>query len=112
VDWWQILLAGVPSLFSGILLYEWEQQRKRIKEQENEKEVRNEALVKGVQALLRDRLISGMETCLERGYAPINTVEIIGSMYAAYCDLGGNGIVSGIYQRFISLPHHKLPEDS
>jgi hypothetical protein len=49
VDWWQILLAGVPSLFSGILLYEWEQQRKRIKEQENEKEVRNEALVKGVQ---------------------------------------------------------------
>lgn len=56
MDWWQILLAGVPSLFSGILLYEWKQQRKRIKEQEDEKEVRNEALVKGVQALLRDVL--------------------------------------------------------
>ena len=83
MDWWQILLAGVPSLFSGILLYEWKQQRKRIKEQEDEKEVRNEALVKGVQALLRDRLIT---------------------------DLGGNGIVSGIYKRFSSLPH-KLPDD-
>lgn len=93
-------------------MYEWGQQRKRIKEQENEKEVRNEALVKGVQALLRDRLITGMETCLDKGYAPINTVEIMGSMYAAYCNLGGNGIVSGIYQRFVSLPHHKLPEDS
>ena len=93
-------------------MYEWEQQRKRIKEQGNEKEVRNEALVKGVQALLRDRLITGMETCLDKGYAPINTVEIMGSMYAAYCNLGGNGIVSGIYQRFVSLPHHKLPEDS
>ena len=110
MDWWQILLAGVPSLFSGILLYEWKQQRKRIKEQEDEKEVRNEALVKGVQALLRDRLITGMETCLKKGYAPINTVEIMGSMYAAYCDLGGNGIVSGIYKRFSSLPH-KLPDD-
>ena len=97
MDWWQILLAGVPSLFSGILLYEWKQQRKRIKEQEDEKEVRNEALVKGVQALLRDRLITGMETCLEKGYA-------------AYCDLGGNGIVSGISKRFSSLPH-KLPDD-
>lgn len=110
MDWWQILLAGVPSLFSGILLYEWKQQRKRIKDQEDEKEVRNEAFVKGVQALLRDRLITGMETCLEKGYAPINTVEIMGSMYAAYCDLGGNGIVSGIYKRFSSLPH-KLPDD-
>lgn len=110
MDWWQILLAGVPSLFSGILLYEWKQQRKRIKEQEDEKEVRNGALVKGVQALLRDRLITGMETCLEKGYAPINTVEIMGSMYAAYCDFGGNGIVSGIYKRFSSLPHN-LPDD-
>ena len=104
MDWWQILLAGVPSLFSGILLYEWKQQRKRIKEQEIEKQIRNESLVK------RDRLITGMETCLEKGYAPINTVEIMGSMYAAYCDLGGNGIVSGIYKRFSSLPH-KLPDD-
>lgn len=111
MDWWQILLAGVPSLLSGILLYEWKQQRKRIKEEETEKEIRNEALVKGVQALLRDRLITGMEACLEKGYAPINTVEIMGSMYAAYCNLGGNGIVSGIYQRFVSLPHHKLSDD-
>ncbi len=67
MDWWQMLLAGIPSLLSGILLYEWEQQRKHSKAEETEKEQKHAALVKGVEALLRDRLIIGMEECINKG---------------------------------------------
>ena len=62
-----MLLAGIPSLLSGILLYEWEQQRKHSKAEEPEKEQKHAALVKGVEALLRDRLIIGMEECINKG---------------------------------------------
>ena len=97
MEWWQMLLAGVPSLLSGILLYEWKQQRNQSKIEETEKEQKRVALVKGVEALLRDRLIIGMEDCITKEYAPISTVEILVSMYMAYLNLGGNGIVTEVY---------------
>lgn len=105
MEWWQILLAGVPSLLSGILLYEWKQQRAQNAKEETEKEQKHSALVKGVEALLRDRLIIGMDECIAKGYAPISTVEIMGSMYMAYHNLGGNGLVTETYRKFIALPH-------
>lgn len=109
MEWWQMLLAGVPSLLSGILLYEWKQQRNQSKIEEIEKEQKRVALVKGVEALLRDRLIIGMEDCITKEYAPISTVEILVSMYMAYHNLGGNGIVTEVYKKFIRLPH--IPPD-
>ena len=109
MEWWQMLLAGVPSLLSGILLYEWKQQRNQSKIEEPEKEQKRVALVKGVEALLRDRLIIGMEDCITKEYAPISTVEILVSMYMAYHNLGGNGIVTEVYKKFIRLPH--IPPD-
>ena len=105
MEWWQILLAGEPSLLSGILLYEWKQQRAQNAKKETEKEQKHSALVKGVEALLRDRLIIGMDECIAKGYAPISTVEIMGSMYMAYHNLGGNGLVTETYRKFIALPH-------
>ena len=109
MEWWQMLLAGVPSLLSGILLYEWKQQRNQSKIEETENEQKRVALVKGVEALLRDRLIIGMEDCITKEYAPISTVEILVSMYMAYHNLGGNGIVTEVYKKFIRLPH--IPPD-
>lgn len=109
MEWWQMLLAGVPSLLSGILLYEWKQQRNQSKIEETEKEQKRVVLVKGVEALLRDRLIIGMEDCITKEYAPISTVEILVSMYMAYHNLGGNGIVTEVYKKFIRLPH--IPPD-
>lgn len=100
-----MLLAGIPSLLSGILLYEWKQQRAQNAKEETEKEQKHSALVKGVEALLRDRLIIGMDECIAKGYAPISTVEIMGSMYMAYHNLGGNGLVTETYRKFIALPH-------
>ena len=102
MEWWQMLLAGVPSLLSGILLYEWKQQRNQSKIEETEKEQKRVAL-------LRDRLIIGMEDCITKEYAPISTVEILVSMYMAYHNLGGNGIVTEVYKKFIRLPH--IPPD-
>lgn len=107
MTWWEIvpyLAAALSSLFSGILLYEWKQQRTQSKEEASQ-EQKHEALVKGVEALLRDRLIFGMDDCIAKGCAPISTVEIMGSMYMAYHNLGGNGLVTELYKKFVALPH-------
>lgn len=105
MEWWQMILAGIPSLLSGILLFEWKQQRAQSKKEETEKEQKHAALVKGVEALLRDRLLNGIEESLANGYVPLSKAEALNSMYLAYHNLGGNGIVTESYKRFLALPH-------
>lgn len=108
----QILLAGIPSLLSGILLYEYKRQTSDRENEQEEKLKRHDAVVKGVEALLRDRLIQGLEFNLSQGYATISTVEAFTMMYSAYSDLGGNGIVTHMYKSFLELPHVNPDEDT
>ena len=98
----QFILAGLSPLLSGILLYEYKKQSAKNKIEDQMREQQHAALVGGVEALLRDRLLHGMEEGLANGYAPI-------SMYLAYHNLGGNGIVTETYKRFMALPH--VPPD-
>lgn len=102
----------LPSVISGILLYEWQSQKEKKEKQEVEKKVEQDefrkthlAIVKGVEALLRDRLLASIETCLSNGYVTIATLEVLTSMFEAYQSLGGNGIVHQMFNRLIKLPH-------
>ena len=105
----QFILAGLSPLLSGILLYEYRKQSAKNKIEDQMREQQHAALVGGVEALLRDRLLHGMEEGLANGYAPISKAESLNSMYLAYHNLGGNGIVTETYKRFMALPH--VPPD-
>lgn len=105
MEWWQMILAGIPSLLSGILLFEWKQQRAQSKKEETEKEQKHAALVTGVVAMLRDRIIDAMDYYLALGWVPHHKAEVVNKMYVAYHNLGGNDIVSLTYQHFMTLPH-------
>lgn len=111
VDVWQIIFTAVPSVLasflSGILLYKWKQQASAEQMEKEQQEKKHEALVNGVVAMLRDRLIQAMDEHITDGFAPIHRVEVITKMYTAYHDLGGNDIVSSTYSRFMGLPHQK-----
>ena len=57
MDWWEIAkAAGIPVLLLGLIATTWSQTK---------------AVKKGVQALLRDRLIQGYKYYGEQGYADV-----------------------------------------
>lgn len=85
---------------SGILVTVCRFILKRVKE--NEK--KTEAVQKGVQALLRDRLYDKYETYSERGFAPIRARENFENMWTQYHSLGKNGVMDDIHRKFMELP--------
>lgn len=65
---------------------------------------KTKAVALGVQALLRDRLIWTYNHYSEKGYAPIYAKENFENMWTQYHNLGVNGVMDGLHEKFIALP--------
>ena len=86
----QILgILGIPTLVVGILKVIFSQ----IK-----------AVKLGVQALLRAQMIHEYNKWEERGYAPIYARENFQNCWKQYHDLGANGVMDDIRDKFMMLP--------
>lgn len=94
-----------------------EDERKRKEQSEKEKsqlaarQAEHDALVNGLQAILRDRLVSAYNHYEEKGELPIYAMENIQKMYDAYHNLGGNGTITKLYNKLQKLPQSKEGED-
>lgn len=95
---WITLLFG-----SGILVTAWRYLYGRIKANDR----KTEAVQLGVQALLRDRLISEYNKYHDKGYAPIYARENFENMWTQYHNLGKNGVMDDIHEKFMELPTEK-----
>lgn len=62
------------------------------------------ATEKGLQALLRDRLIYQYDKYKSKGFAPIYAKENFENLYQQYHNLGANGVMDDIYNDFRKLP--------
>lgn len=58
----------------------------------------------GVQALLRAELIRDWNYYSEKGFAPIYARENFENVYQQYHNLGANGVMDDIRQKFLALP--------
>ena len=74
-------------------------------------ESKNEAVCLGVQALLRDRLIWTYNHYSEKKYAPIYAKENFENMWTQYHNLGANGVMDEIREKFLALPDRRLEEN-
>ena len=74
-------------------------------------EKRTEALKRGVQALLRDRLYAYYNKYSEIKYAPIYAKENFENIYKQYHNLGNNGVMDDIYRKFMELPTENESEE-
>ena len=68
---------------------------------------KTEAVCLGVQALLRDRLISEYNKYSEKGFAPIYAKENFDNMWKQYHNLGVNGVMDEVHERFLALPERR-----
>lgn len=73
-------------------------------------ERKTEAVCLGVQALLRDRLLTSYNKHLEKGYAPIYAKENFENMWKQYHNLGVNGVMDDIHEKFMKLPDREVEE--
>jgi hypothetical protein len=65
---------------------------------------KTEAVQLGVQALLRDRLISEYNERTEKGFAPIFARQNFENMWTHYHNLGENGVMDDIHVKYMALP--------
>lgn len=94
---YQILcLVGIPSLITGAIAFVIGRVQGVHK--------RMTALEKGVQAILRDRLYQSYNHFKEKGYAPLYARENFENMYQQYHNLGKNGVMDDIHEKFLLLP--------
>ncbi len=65
---------------------------------------REKAMEEGVQSLLRNQLIEYHDKYTERGYCPIYAKEAARRSYEAYHNLGGNGVITKLFNDIMALP--------
>lgn len=108
----QILtIIGVPALISGIVLIvinrslkKRDAKQEEIRKQNAEMERQNKAIMLGVQAILRDRLLQGYRHYIDKGFAEYDDRENMENIYAQYHALGANGVMDDMRDKFRSLP--------
>lgn len=65
---------------------------------------KSEAVLTGVQSLLRDRIIQAYNHYMEQGHIPIYGMENVLNMYKAYHDLDGNGTITKLVETMKEMP--------
>lgn len=80
---------------------------KYLHKQDKIRKAEQEAIKKGIQALLRDRIIEQYNKYMEKGYIPIYAMDNVEAMYREYHALGGNGTITDLYEELKELPHRK-----
>jgi len=90
MDAWEIIkAAGVPALLLGVIITSWVQIR---------------SVKRGVQALLRDRLIQGYKFYRVQGWADEDDRSNLENIYVQYHNLGANGVMDNLRGKFLALP--------
>lgn len=91
-----VLSSGISCLVSGGLAFLLARFQGGIK--------RERALLEGVKNLLKSKLIDYYEKYTEKGVCPIYVKEAARKSYESYHELGGNGVVTKIYEELMELP--------
>lgn len=106
-----ICVIGIPSIISSICMLilnrgmvKRDKRQEEIQIQNAELEKQNRAIMAGVQAMLRDRLLNGYRHYTEIGYAGYDDRLNMENLYKQYHDLGENGIMDDFRERFRKLP--------
>ena len=90
MELWDIVkAAGIPAMMLGVIITTWVQTR---------------AVKKGVQALLRDRLLQGYKFYRAQGWADENDRSNLENVYVQYHALGANGMMDDLRAKFLALP--------
>ena len=93
-------LEWLFALLLAVLAGAWKKVSDRLKLEHD----KNEAVAEGVQALLRESIVSNYNRYLEKGYCPIYAKESLKKVYHAYHNLKGNDVATSLYKKVLDMP--------
>lgn len=106
-----VKLFGVSSIVSALVLLvinrslkKRDAKQEEIQAQNVEMEKQNKAIMLGVQAILRDRLLQGYRHYIDKGWADYDDRENMENIYKQYHALGANGVMDDMRDQFRRLP--------
>lgn len=94
--WLEWLFTAVLAVLSWLF--------KLMRDQLKQEQAKNEAIAEGVQALLRESIVTSYNKHLDRGFCPIYAKESIKKVYKAYHNLGGNDVATSLYHKVLEMP--------
>ena len=106
----EIFLMLLQAVVTIIVGYVGIKLKKREAEKEKERE-ESEAIKNGIRAVLRDRILQAYNHFSRIGKIQIEELENISNMYIAYHNLGGNGVVTSVYNKVLQIPHELKKEE-
>lgn len=110
------ILPYLINLLSGILLacatYTINKARGEREKAKKKEEEKIKALSDGVEALLRESIVTNYNKWSERHYCPIYAKESIKRVHSAYKSLGGNDVATHLYHEILELPTEKEGEQN
>lgn len=95
-----ISLFGIPAIILAIFQFAYRKLIAKVKATNTE----DEAIKKGLQAMLRDRLYQLYRYCKNNGKASHFDRENFNNMYVQYHALGANGVMDNVHDKFFKLP--------
>lgn len=90
-EWWIKWAFGIAA--AGILAG-----FRYLQKKQKQQEKRQAALELGMQAILRDRILTSYYHYHERGNITLHGLENVENMYKSYHDLGGNGTMTHLVE--------------
>ena len=115
----EILLKALPyvvNLLSGVILaictYTLNKARTDREKERDEEKAKEQAISDGLQALLRESIVTAYSKYTDRGYCPIYAKESLKKVYKSYEALGGNDVAKGLYHKLLDMPEEKRHEDT
>lgn len=88
----------VEWMFGGALAVFGVVQRSIIKKLQVQRR-EHDAVKMGVQAILREMIVSNYNKYQDKGYMPIYARESVKKIFEAYTDLGGNDVAHDLYEK-------------
>lgn len=97
--WLEWLFTAVLAALSWLF--------KSLRDQLAEERKKNEAIAEGVQALLRESIVTSYNKHQDKGFCPIYAKDSMKKVYSAYHNLGGNDVATELYSKLLKMPEEK-----
>lgn len=101
--WLEFIFGAVISLI-GIGYKKLKKKQEEQAEKQKEQERKNQAIERGVQALLRNELIRRFREYKTKGEMSMLDKENMEHMFEEYFNLGGNGLMEEVHDEFLQIP--------
>ena len=102
--WWEFVVKYWLEILFGIIVTGLTTGVTRINKKLKEEKIRNQAIEKGVQCLLRMQILDTYERSKTDGKISVSRKDAIGLACDSYLALGGNGTIKRICDEIKAMP--------